>query len=149
MILDKLTNSEKYCSLHPNFNKAFAFLQREDLASLKEGTYEIDGKDVFAIVAKDQGRQKDEAELEIHDQYIDIQLVLSGIDEMGWKARSACNEITKPFESEGDIQFFADTPTAWVATPPEHFAIFFPTDAHLPLIAAGILHKVVVKIAVS
>ena len=148
MILDKLSNSDKYISLHPNFSKAFAFLQRDDLTTLKEGTYEIDGKCVFAIVAKDQGRQKDEAELEIHDKYIDIQLVLSGVDEMGWKARSACTEITKPFEADGDIQFFADTPTAWIATPAEHFAIFFPTDAHLPVIATGVLHKVIVKIAI-
>lgn len=148
MVFDKLTNCNLYAHLHKNFAQAFAFLQKEDLEDLAEGTYEIDGKDVFAIVAKDQGRKKDEAQLEIHNKYIDIQLVLNGIDEMGWKARSACSEMTEPYDTENDIQFFADTPTTWFTTQSNHFAIFFPGDAHLPLIGAGIIHKVVVKIAV-
>ena len=148
MIFDTLDNAGRYEALHKNFAKAFHFLQRADLPSLTEGKYEIDGEAVFAIVAKDQGRRKDEAQLEIHNKYIDIQLVLDGVDEMGWKARSACTELVDSYDPENDIQFIADTPTAWVTTAPNHFAIFFPEDAHLPLIAAGVIHKIVVKIGV-
>ena len=148
MIFDTLDNAGRYEALHKNFAKAFHFLKRPDLASLTEGKYKIDGETVFAIIAKDQGRGKDEAQLEIHNKFIDIQLVLNGIDEMGWKARSACTEMVDAYDPENDIQFFADIPTAWATTLPNHFAIFFPEDAHLPLIAAGIIHKVIVKIAV-
>ena len=42
-----------------------------------------------------------------------------------------------------------DEPDAWLATKSGAFAIFFPEDAHMPLISAGQLHKVVVKVAVE
>ena len=148
MIFDTLENAGRYEPLQRDFSKAFQFLQRPDLASLAEGMYEIDGDAVFAIIAKDQGRAKEEAQLEIHNKYIDIQMVLNGVDEMGWKARSTCTGRVDAYDPEDDIQFFADTPTAWLTTTPQHFAIFFPEDAHLPLIAKDIIHKVIVKIAV-
>ena len=148
MILDILSNANRYEALHKNFPKAFQFLKRADLATLAEGRYDIDGDTIFAIVAKDQGREKDEAQLEIHNKYIDIQMVLEGIDEMGWKARSACTDMVDEYNAENDIQFIADSPISWMTTPPGHFAIFFPEDAHLPLIAKGLIHKVIVKIAV-
>lgn len=148
MILDELTHCNNYTSLHTNFKQAFTFLQQPDLLSLKPGHYEIDGEDVFAIIAKDQGRKKDEAQLEIHNKYIDIQFVLQGIDTMGWKSKSACTEAAGAYDPDNDIQFFADLPTAWFSTRPNHFTVFFPDDAHLPLIGDDIIHKVVVKIAI-
>jgi len=148
MILDILDNASRYEALHNNFTKAFQFLKRVDLATLAEGRYDIDGDIIFAIVAKDQGREKDEAQLEFHNKYIDIQMVLGGVDEMGWKARSNCTNIIDEYDPENDIQFAADAPTAWATTEPGHFAIFFPEDAHLPLIAKGLIHKVIVKVAV-
>jgi YhcH/YjgK/YiaL family protein len=48
-----------------------------------------------------------------------------------------------------DMQFFTDEPDAWIATKSGTFVIFFPEDAHLPLISSGQIHKVVVKVAVS
>lgn len=148
MIFDTLSNAKRYEALHTHFAKAFQFLQRADITRLAEGKYEIEGDSIFAIVAKDQGRRKDEAQLEVHNKYIDIQLVLAGVDEMGWKARAACTETVETYDPENDIQFVADTPTAWFTTTSGHFAVFFPDDAHLPLIATGVIHKVVVKIAV-
>ncbi len=148
MILDILGNANRYEALHNNFPKAFQFLKRADLATLAEGRYDIDGDNVFAIVAKDQGREKNEAQLEIHNKYIDIQMVLGGVDEMGWKARTACADMVDEYDAENDIQFAADPPTSWATTEPGHFAIFFPEDAHLPLISKGLIHKVIVKIAV-
>lgn len=148
MIVDTLDNSTRYTALHAKFAQAFSFLQKEDLSKREEGRYEIDGDEIFAIVAREQGREKDEALLEIHNTYIDIQVVVSGIDEMGWKARSACTAPAGPYSSEDDIQFFTDTPSTWITTPPGHFVIFFPEDAHLPLISSTVLHKVIVKIRV-
>jgi energy-dependent translational throttle protein EttA len=47
-----------------------------------------------------------------------------------------------------DIRFFNDAPSSWIATPPGSFCLFFPEDAHAPLVSAGRIRKVVVKIAV-
>jgi YhcH/YjgK/YiaL family protein len=124
-------------------------LKETDLRSLKDGKYEIDGENVFAIVAKGQGRNKEEANLEIHRRYIDIQFIISGSDEMGWKPTNACISPIDEFDLQNDIQFFNDKPESWVLVNPDNFAIFFPEDAHLPLISEGLVHKVVVKVAVK
>jgi biofilm protein TabA len=149
MILDVLENAQRYLPLHKGFAKAFEFLVRADLQELPEGKYEIDGESVYAIVAIDPGRQTEDAMLETHEKYIDIQLVLEGTDNMGWRPKLSCEEPTGRYDEESDLQLFADTPDAWLATQSGAFAIFFPEDAHMPLISSGQIHKVVVKIAVN
>ncbi|MEW6501319.1 MAG: YhcH/YjgK/YiaL family protein [Thermodesulfobacteriota bacterium] len=147
MILDVLENAHRYTPLHPLFAKAFAFLARPDLRELALGKYEIDGDRVYAMVDKGTGRAREEAPLEAHEKYIDIQLVLAGTDTMGWKATSRCTRPTKEYNRAKDIRFFADAPDAWVAVHPGAFVIFFPEDAHAPLVSPGELHKVIVKVA--
>lgn len=149
MIFDVLDNASRYVALHKGFAKAFAFLQRPDLNELPVATYEIDGERIFAMVAKEPGRTKVGAQLETHDKYIDIQLVLDGTDEMGWKSKLSCRQPAGEYDQQADAQFFTDEPDAWIATPRGAFVIFFPEDAHLPLISAEEIHKVVVKIAVD
>ena len=148
MIFDILENAHQYNALHKGFPQAIDFLLRPDLKELPIGTYEIDGQNIFAMVAKESGRTKEGAELETHEKYIDIQLVLAGVDTMGWKAKLSCTHPTDAYDAEEDIQFFTDLPDVWLPTQPGSFAIFFPEDAHMPLISSGEIHKVVVKIAV-
>jgi len=62
---------------------------RPDLKELPVGKYEIEGEQIFAMVSRVCGRRKESALLETHDKYIDIQLVISGTDVMGWKPRAA------------------------------------------------------------
>jgi YhcH/YjgK/YiaL family protein len=149
MILDVLENAPRYMALNKGFAKAIEFILRPDLKELPVATYEIDGDRVYAMVAKDSGRRKEDALLETHEKYIDIQLVLAGTDDMGWKSKSSCKQPSGEYNDETDMQFFTDEPDAWIATKSGAFVIFFPEDAHLPLISSGQIHKVVVKVAVS
>ena len=147
MIIDVLSNSRRYEKMHSGFAEAFAFLHRPDLKDLPLGRHEIDGERVFAIVARDVGRKKEEALLETHEKYIDIQLVLEGLDDMGWRPGSLCLAPAGAYSLEEDIRFFADPPLVRQSVPPGMFAVFFPEDAHQPLIGEGTIHKVVVKVA--
>lgn len=149
MILDALENIEKYAALHKGFPEAVKFLLRPDLSELGVGTYEIDGKNVYAMVSKEQGRKKEDAQLETHDKYIDIQLVLKGVDTMGWRTKTMCKSFATEYDPEADIQFFVDTPDVWLPVQSGFFTIFFPEDAHLPLVSIGELHKIVVKVAIE
>ena len=149
MILDVLENGHRYLALHKEFARAFDFLRRPDLKELPVGKYEIDADCVYAIVAKEPGRKKEDALLETHEKYIDIQLVLAGTDDMGWKPKSLCKKPAGKYDQENDEQIFLDEPDAWLSTQSGAFAIFFPEDAHMPLISSGQIHKVVVKVAVD
>lgn len=149
MILDVLEQADAYTPLNRGFARAFEFLRRDDLADLAEGRHEIDGDRVYAIVVKGAGRTREVGELEAHEQYIDVQYVISGTDEMGWRARATCTQPQAEYNAKDDYQMFSDEPSAWVATMPGSFAIFFPNDPHIPLISADQLHKAVVKVAVE
>ncbi len=148
MILDVLENAYRYAALNKGFAQAFEFLLRPDLKGLPVGRYELDGERIYAMVSKDPGRKKEDAQLEAHQRYIDIQLVLAGTDDMGWKPGSLCKRPSGEYDRQKDMQFFADKPDAWLSTKSGAFAIFFPEDAHMPLISPGQIHKVVVKVAV-
>ena len=68
MILDVLENAHRYLPLNKGFAKAFEFLMRPDLKELPVDKYEIDGNRVYAMVAKDPGRKKEDALLETHEK---------------------------------------------------------------------------------
>ncbi|MDO8207628.1 MAG: YhcH/YjgK/YiaL family protein [Gallionella sp.] len=148
MILSTLSQSDRYAGLHPLFPLAFDYMRNTDLYALAPGRYPIAGEDLFAIVEHVPGRTREMARLEAHRRYIDIQLVLDGIDEMGWKPLADCYNPVSEHSVEKDIRFFHDAPATWIATPPDHFCIFFPEDAHAPLVSEGKIRKVIFKIAV-
>ena len=148
MILASLAEADRYLALHPLFPHAFEFLCNTDLKALASGKHDIQGEQIFAIVEACTGRTRAEAKLECHRRYIDIQLVLEGVDEMGWRPVAECVDPATDYDAARDIRFFNDAPVSWVATPPGSFCLFFPDDAHAPLVSAGVIRKVVVKIAV-
>jgi len=153
MILDSLTQVDRYLALHPLFARAFEFLRGADLKTLAPGKHTVQGEQIFAIVEACAGRTRAEAKLECHRRYIDIQLVLEGVDEMGWKPVAECVDPATDYDAARDIRFFNDAPSSWVATPPGSFCLFFPDDAHAPLVStltgtdAVVIRKVVVKVA--
>lgn len=149
MIVDRLANAANYCDMHPAFEQAFAFLRRADLADLPEGRHEIDGDRLFCLISNGPGRRRDKAPLEAHRKYIDIQYVIDGADEMGWKPTSTCKISSVPYDPEKDIEFFEDAPDCWTEVPAGSFAVFFPTDAHAPLVGDDRIQKAVVKVAVD
>ncbi len=149
MILDTLANADRYAALHPLFRQAFDYMRNNDLKSLANGRHAIHGAQLFAIVERVPAREVKVAQLECHRQYIDIQLVLAGIDTMGWLPLAQCLQPVSAFNTEYDIQFFKDVTDTWVTTPAGSFCIFFPNDAHAPLVGTGNIHKVVFKLAVN
>lgn len=149
MILDTLGQADRYLALHPLFARAFEYLRSTNLDALAPGKHAIQGEQLFAIVESCPGRSRAEAKLECHRHYIDIQLVLEGVDEMGWKPLAECADPATDYDAARDIRFFRDAPSSWITTPPGSFCLFFPDDAHAPLVSAGRIRKVVVKIALA
>ena len=148
MILDQIKEADRYLSLNPHFARAFAFLSQNGLAELAEGKHEIDGDDIYAMVIKGAGQSHSQAKLEIHRKYIDVQYIISGSDDMGWKDIKACKDSQGSYDPQDDVELFADTPSTWITVDPGNFAIFFSEDAHAPTGGENEFHKVVVKVAV-
>jgi len=148
MILDKLDNAKKYYPLHAHFQKAFEFLMNCDLESLDTGRHNIEGDEIYCSVSKDHGRRKEEAKLEFHNKHIDIQLLIMGIEQIGWQSRFDCSHLEKSYDAGNDFGLCANKPKNWVQLDPGMFAIFFPEDLHAPMVSNDIVHKLVVKVKI-
>ncbi|MBU1084636.1 MAG: YhcH/YjgK/YiaL family protein [Candidatus Omnitrophota bacterium] len=146
MVIDQLQNAAKYYPTHPGFEAAFCFLQQAVRHEPEEGEYEISGLDVYAIVSCCEGKGAENAKLETHKTYIDIQFCLCGTDTIGWRAAADCTQPEGPHSSEKDIRFFADEPVSRFVLKDETFCVLYPEDAHAPLAGAGKCKKVVVKV---
>jgi YhcH/YjgK/YiaL family protein len=66
---------------------------------------------------------------------------------MGWKPTAECVRPQAEYNADKDIRFFDDAPLSWVTAQAGTFCLFFPEDAHAPLVSDGAIHKVVLKIA--
>lgn len=148
MILDNLQNAGLYVSIHPRFKQAFDFLGATDLISLPLGKMELDGSNLVVNVVEITGKTADEAKMETHNQYIDIQIPLSITETIGWIASNKLNLPTESYNSEKDIAFFADKASNYIVVKPLEFVVFFPTDGHQPGIAEGVIKKIIVKVLV-
>ncbi len=147
MIFDHLDNAARYSILHPDFELAFHFLKNNEVMQLPAGKHNVRGEAVFAIISDDFGfGGKEQARLESHQRYLDIQVVLAGTDVMGWQQLAACQQISEPYSPERDVVFYSDQPLVWFTVPAQHFVIFYPEDTHAPLATAEKIRKIVFKI---
>lgn len=147
MIIDDLSAANKYINIHPLFKQAFAFVQNTQLCTLSEQRYAILGESLYATIATNTPRQAAESFLEAHRRYIDLQFVIAGSEQIGWRHLSECSSLRTPYDSERDIVFFDDKPKHWLTLTAGTFTIFFPHDAHAPGVSTEPVKKVVVKIA--
>ncbi|MDO5638630.1 MAG: YhcH/YjgK/YiaL family protein [Neisseria sp.] len=148
MILDTIANAARYTALHPDFPEAVALLQSLDFHSLPDGRIPCDNPNIRIFIGSEPMRSREAAQPEAHVQHIDIQVPLSGTEGYGWIDRGRLKHGLG-YNSERDIEFFTDRPSAWFDVEPGEFALFFPADAHAPLVGCEpFIRKVVFKIRV-
>ncbi|MCD8094299.1 MAG: YhcH/YjgK/YiaL family protein [Bacteroides sp.] len=146
MIIDKIENIGKYTSLNPLFAEAVDFLKSHNLNALEIGKTELKGNDLRIIVEQTSPKTKEEARLEAHRTYIDIQVPLSDTEIMGYTPTPDCVPADAPYCAENDIVFFEEPAESYVAVKPGMFVIFFPQDGHAPGISPDGVKKVIVKV---
>lgn len=150
MIKDRLENGHSYDNLHKNMRMVMEILQSLNLQELQTGHIELDGKYVYINVDEASGRSREEAKIEAHRKYIDIQIPISGKEVMGVMPLAELKDVTTPYDEAKDVMFYGDKITQWVTVEPGEFIIFFPEDGHAPLVECGTSHrKLVVKISVE
>lgn len=147
MIFDSLKNRAAYYGLSPRIEQAFELFDKVDWSTAETGVHELDGRTIYANVQERGLKTREEAKLEVHDKYIDIQILLSGAEEaFGWADRSTLREPKEAFNAEKDIQFFLDKPQTYCTLRPGQFTILLPEDAHAPLVGEGTIRKVILKV---
>lgn len=149
MVIDKLSNSGLYNNLSEGIEKAFSYLQSTSFNETMPGKYEIDGDNIFAMVAEYQTKDQSEGKPESHKKYIDVQYVVKGCELIGY-APLGNQEITDKYNEDNDIIFYK-AECSFIKLDEEMFAIFFPDDVHLPGIKVNeksYVKKVVIKVKI-
>jgi len=149
MIFDTLQQSAQYQTLHAGFAPAFDFLRTAKLATFYPGRKAIDEERLQLVVVRDEGKGREGVRFESHRRYIDIQYSLAGSDLIGWNPVAECSPDPSGYDADKDVQFYTNQPKLWIPCPAGHFVVFFPTDAHAPMGGTGLIHKIVVKVAVD
>lgn len=151
MVVDRLAESGRYLRMHPLFQQAFEFLNQvaSDPERFADGRHTLVEGKLVVILERAEGRAQAGARLEAHRKMIDIQLVLSGEERIGWRPQPECLGIVEAYSADRDIEFYSEQPTTWLDLRRGDFAIFFPTDAHAPLAGSGPLRKAIAKVAVE
>ncbi|OGS20803.1 MAG: hypothetical protein A2252_12410 [Elusimicrobia bacterium RIFOXYA2_FULL_39_19] len=151
MIADKLKNSVQYETVYKPLKKAFTYLKKNITAHTKDGTYKIQGKDIYAIVQSYNTVQPETKRFEAHRKYIDIQYVVKGKEIIYVHPVSALN-LTEKYNRAKDAAFYKhNIESSILKMHSGTFAVFFPQDGHKPGCIAeksGRVKKVVVKVRV-
>jgi YhcH/YjgK/YiaL family protein len=148
MIIDTLGNAELYYGCHPLFEQAFEFLRSAGEGGELSDKTEINGTNLFALKVSGGGRGKENAALETHREYIDIQYAAIGSDIIGWKP-IADKDASRRYDPGKDVEFHDYQPDQWFFHKEGTFAIFFPGDGHAPMATPEHITKIVVKVRVS
>ena len=148
-IKDLLANVGAYAKLGKNFPKAVEFLQRKDLMRLPNGRYELDGENAFAMVQEATLKPWGTGRPEVHHEYFDIQVPLSGEEIIGVGRFDP--SVRGDFDAGKDIGFYDGTAVKPLTLRFGEFAILYPnTCAHSPCCsedAAGTsIRKIVIKV---
>lgn len=154
MIIDNLKNCGLYYGAHKRFEAAFDFIKKAEEENLEIGKYEIDGKNLYAIVQEYTAKLPEDAKFETHKNYIDIQYIISGKEKMEMMDIEKATPKTD-YNPEKDVTFYENTDCTTVGFFADgEYGIYFPNDVHRPGMAIDVenretVRKIVVKVKVD
>ena len=115
--------------------QAFEFLKTLT-PDTPDATYEISGRDVYAMVQSYDTEAEPSPILEAHRKFIDIQYCMAGAEYI---AVAPLDESTvkTPYDAERDVAFYhAQKMMTLCAMTPGRFVLLLPTDEHFAKFAA-------------
>lgn len=144
MVIDNLKNLRDYASLNPLFAKAMEYIETTDLKALEPGKIVLVENELIVNVNEIGPKTKEEAKLETHNEYIDIQIPLTDVEVMGYTQRADLPEAE--YNAEKDLTLYEGLADDYITVKPGMFTLFFPSDGHAPGITPTGLKKIIVKV---
>ena len=152
MIVGNLKDFRNVKFENENINKAFKFIYENNLLELPIGKTDIDGDNVWVNRMSYAGKEEELCKLENHHNYLDLQLVLSGAEGMGYVHIDRIGvEIIGEYDSVKDKANFIGPLDGIIKLYSNDFVIVWPNDLHMPLIKVNDdqIEKAVFKIKIN
>jgi len=149
MILSSIREFRRYRGLNSRFGTLANALESLGLATLAPGRHDVLGDDLY-VIASPQAKTQPSTKLEAHRRYVDVHLPLDGSESIGWAPTESMLDPEAPFDVDRDFGCFRDSFLSVLVVAPGQLAVFFPEDAHAPLLGDGkFVHKCVFKVLVD
>ncbi len=116
-------------------------------SDIEPGRHELTDGAYFNVVHVNEQKSPDECEFESHEQFIDIQFVYEGAEDMEY-ADTADLTVTSPYKADGDYALYKGKGSL-LHLKAGDFAVFAPMDAHKPGCGNGTSKKVIIKVPVK
>ena len=146
MILSTIANISQLAVYGGRMKAAAEYISTHDISALEAGHHQIDGEDIFVNVQEAKPKTREEAKIETHDKYIDIQIPFTGVDTMGYIPRA---DLPAAEYNEGtDMTLYDGLCPNYIGVAPGQFIVFFPEDGHAPAITDVPLKKAIVKVKI-
>ncbi|MBW9353103.1 YhcH/YjgK/YiaL family protein [Citrobacter sp. EC_71] len=151
MITDEL-RSLPSSGLHPVLQEALTLAVAARPQEKPPGRYELQGDNIFMNVMQFATQSPEQKKAELHQQYIDIQVLLSGEERILFGMTDSARQCEER-HAEDDYQLCNHIADEQALTlKPGRFAIFMPGEPHKPGCAVeepGEIKKVVIKVRAS
>lgn len=153
MIYDKLANASLYACISPELGEALQVLQNLNMNNYVTGKVNVDGDRLFYMCNAYETREKKDALMEAHQQYIDIMYMVEGEEIIFVKPTEDLEQITNPYDESTDALLAAiDYDTTALRLQKGQFVILYPQDAHSPMCKTDnpeAVKKIVMKLRIK
>ena len=148
MLVSSMKNYKNILKFFPQLDIVFDYIIKNINSKTSDGKYFIT-KEIYINIQTCNPKPKKEQVLEKHKKYIDLQLILSGKETIGWKFFDKTFKVLKKYNIKNDISFYSNKPDMFINLKKNEFAVFFPEDTHAPLCCEKKVKKCIVKIPVK
>lgn len=149
MIVGNIHNLQSW--LPQELREAITYIKANVTDATGKGTYEIDGKRLFYLIMEDMTEPFEKRRAEYHARYLDVQIVLKGVEGMTFSTLPAGPPDSDFLEEKDFANLSKGIEEKTVVLNEGDFAVFYPGEVHKPLCAVGApaqIRKAVIKLQI-
>jgi biofilm protein TabA len=150
--INKKEFAVSYFKNKERWDKAFAFLKNNDLNALEPKRHDIDGNNLYAIKSEYLTKNAEDTRFEAHKNYIDIQYVISGSEQISAAPVSMLDSVLVAYDTAKDCELMTVKKCDNLIATPDKFFVYFPSDLHRPGVKIdenAPVKKIVVKVKID
>lgn len=140
MIFGSINHEKTYANIDKDLLTCFEYAKKNKLAELEKGSYQIDGDNIFVNIVEYETCQKEERFWEAHKKYIDLHLMLEGIEriDIGFIE----NLQQKEYQEKDDFLPLEGEASGCINLEKGDFLVCYPEDAHMTAIKVNEKKKI-------
>ncbi|MEG1131271.1 MAG: YhcH/YjgK/YiaL family protein [Romboutsia sp.] len=140
MIFGSINHEKTYANIDKDLLTCFEYAKKNKLVDFEKGSYQIDGDNIFVNIVEYETCEKEERFWEAHKKYIDIHLMLEGIERIDVGFIESLQQ--KEYQEKDDFLPLEGEASGCVNLSKGDFLVCYPEDAHMTAIKVNEKKKI-------